>query len=149
MILYTDKTLDKVIEQANNSIVKLSTVKPTDDFTLQDIENAIFFIKRFQEECISEKHRREREERKESRNPMFTKVYIKSEDFRDKAWGIYKIDDETELVLEMTHGYSDLYYRNAKTHDVLTEELFFEEPDRNRINDYCRKMHGIEFVTTH
>ena len=67
MILYTDKTLDKVIEQANNSIVKLSTVKPTDDFTLQDIENAIFFIKRFQEECISEKHRREREERKESR----------------------------------------------------------------------------------
>lgn len=80
---------------------------------------------------------------------QITKVYIKAEDFRDKAWGIYRIDDETELVLEMTHGYSDLYYRNAKTHDVLMEELFFEEPDRNRINEYCREMYKIEFVTTH
>lgn len=67
MILYTDKSLDKVIEQANKSIVKLSSVKPTDDLSLQDISNAIFFIKRFQEECISEKHRRERERRKERR----------------------------------------------------------------------------------
>ena len=67
MILYTDKTLDKAIEQSGKSIVKLASVKPTDGFTLQDIDNAIFFIKRFQEECISEKHRRERERAKERR----------------------------------------------------------------------------------
>lgn len=67
MILYTDSTLDKAIEKAGESYVKLASVKPTEDFTLQDISNAMFFVKRFQEECISEKHRRERERMKERR----------------------------------------------------------------------------------
>lgn len=67
IILYTDSTLDKAIENAGESYVKLASVKPTEDFTLQDISNAMFLVKRFQEECISEKHRRERERRKEGR----------------------------------------------------------------------------------
>lgn len=67
MILYTDKSLDRAIEETGKTIAKLSSVKPTDDFSLKDIDNAIFFVKRFQEECISEKHRREREQRKERR----------------------------------------------------------------------------------
>ena len=76
-------------------------------------------------------------------------IYIKSEDFRDKAWGIARLDDHTELVLEMTHGYSDLYYRDADTKELLTEEIFFEEPDHKAINDYCRNVHEIEFVSSH
>ena len=67
MILLTDKSLDRAIEESGKSIAKLASVKPTDDFTLDDINHAIFFVKRFQEECISEKHKRERERRKESR----------------------------------------------------------------------------------
>lgn len=67
MILYTDKSLDRAIEETSKSIVKLSSTKPTEDLSSQDISNAIYFIKRFQEECISEKHRRERERRKEER----------------------------------------------------------------------------------
>jgi hypothetical protein len=64
MILYTDRSLDRAIEETGKSIVKLSSTKPTEDLSSQDIRNAIYFIKRFQEECISEKHRRERERRK-------------------------------------------------------------------------------------
>ena len=67
MILYTDKSLDNAIEEAGKSIVKLASTKPTDDLSLQDISNAIFFIKRFREECISEKHRRERKRIEERR----------------------------------------------------------------------------------
>lgn len=67
MILLTDKSLDRSIEESGKTIAKLASVKPTDDFTSQDISNAIFFVKRYQEECISEKHKRERERRKESR----------------------------------------------------------------------------------
>ena len=67
MILYTDKNLDRAIEETGNTIAKLATVKPTDEFTLQDIQHTIFFVKRFQEECISEKHKRERERAKERR----------------------------------------------------------------------------------
>lgn len=66
MILYTDKSLDRAIEETGKSIVKLSSVKPTDVLSSQDISNAIYFIKRFQEECISEKHRRERNRKKKA-----------------------------------------------------------------------------------
>lgn len=77
----------------------------------------------------------------------YKKVYIKAEDFRDKAWGVYSLDDEYDLVLEMTHGYSDLYFAKKGEREAITEEIFFEEPGRERINEYCRKMYGIEFVT--
>lgn len=74
------------------------------------------------------------------------KVYVKAEDFRDKAWGIYPIDDDVDLVLEMTHGYSDLYFAKKGEREAMMEEIFFEEPGRERINEYCRKNFGVEFV---
>lgn len=80
MILYTDPTLDKAIEQAGNSIKKLASVKPTDEFTLNDINHAIYFITRFQEECISEKHRRERAKLKERRTHEQTAEIPQHED---------------------------------------------------------------------
>lgn len=74
------------------------------------------------------------------------RIHIEAEDFRDKAWGVADLYDGTELVLEMTHGYSSLYYRDAVSKKVLTEELFFEEPNHKAINAYCRCMHNVEFV---
>ena len=73
-------------------------------------------------------------------------IYVKAEDFRDKAWGVYPINDEFDLVLEMTHGYSDLYYSMRGTRQAMSDEVFFEEPSLDNINEWCRKMHQIEFI---
>lgn len=75
----------------------------------------------------------------------YKKVYIKAEDFRDKAWGIYPVDDEHDLVLEMTDGYSDLYLADKGKREPCTEEFFYEEEGRERINKYCRNNYGVEF----
>ena len=75
-----------------------------------------------------------------------TKVYVQAEDFRDKAWGIYPLDDEFDLVLEMTKGYSDLYISKKGCREAYTDEIFFEEPGHDNINEYCRKNFGVEFI---
>lgn len=74
-------------------------------------------------------------------------VLIEAEDFRDKAWGVYSVDDEHDLVLEMTEGYSDLYLAQKGHREPCTEEFFYEEEDRREINNYCRTNYGVEFVT--
>ena len=74
------------------------------------------------------------------------KVKVQAEDFRDKAWGIYPIDDEFDLVLEMTHGYSDLYISKKGCREAYTDEIFFEEPSRKNINEYCKANFEVEFV---
>lgn len=73
-------------------------------------------------------------------------ILVVAEDYADRAWGIAEIDDKTELVLEMNGGYSDLYYRNAKTKRMTTDYIFFEEPSHKNINEYCSKMHDLIFV---
>lgn len=60
MILYNDKGLENAIKGTSEIIVKLASLKPTDDFNLDDISKAIYYIKQFQNECISTKHQRER-----------------------------------------------------------------------------------------
>ena len=72
---------------------------------------------------------------------------IHAEDFRDKAWGVAPINEHTELVLEMSEGYSDLYYRDPVSKMPITENIFFEMPGRKEINEYCRETHNLEFVT--
>ena len=67
MILYTDKALETAINGASKSIIKLAETKPTDDFTSEDIRNAMYYIEQFKNECLSEKHRRERNKLKERR----------------------------------------------------------------------------------
>lgn len=71
-------------------------------------------------------------------------VPIISEDYRDKAWGIADLNNGKELVLEMTCGYSDLYFRNAVTKQKGMV-LFEEETGHGKINEYCERMYGFIF----
>lgn len=77
---------------------------------------------------------------------MPKQIHIRAESFRDKAWGIAQINDEVELVLEMTCGYSDLYYRDTATKDKMGEDIFLEEPNHRNINKFCIKVHNIKFI---
>lgn len=67
MILYTDKGLETAISGCSKTIIKLAETKPTDDFTSDDIRNAMYYIEQFKNECLYEKHRRERNRLKERR----------------------------------------------------------------------------------
>ena len=55
---YTNEALEKVEANAMELYRKLASLKPTDGFTLQDIENTMYYLKCFADEARHEQYMR-------------------------------------------------------------------------------------------
>ena len=80
--------------------------------------------------------------RKEKGEIELKQILIKADNFRDHAIGIADLGDR-KLVLEMNHGYCDLYLKDRNGNVI--EELDFENPSKKSINLIARR-YGVEFV---
>lgn len=131
----TNAMLDYNIKHLKELRNKLVDVHPSNELTAQDINDLLFALRQFEGVCYREYR---------NRKPALQTIYVKADDFRDHAMGVYTLDQYTDVVLEMTYGYSDLYLRNHQTGEVV-ECLFSEEPSKKSINEYCESIYGIRF----
>ena len=58
MYTYTDKGLATIRENTARLYAKLASLKPTDGFTLEDIQNTMYYLQSFADEAKREQHKR-------------------------------------------------------------------------------------------
>ena len=96
MKLYTDEALKKVEANAMELYAKLARVKPSDEFTLSDIENTMYYLKCFADEVRHEGCQRKNQamNREQEKNLVFEagKSYAPTTTASGKRAVVYKND---------------------------------------------------------
>ena len=67
MKTYTDNALKTMQEKISELYIKMAEMKPTDDFSRDDIRAIMYYLKAFQNACGEEQTRREKARREKER----------------------------------------------------------------------------------